>query len=71
MALRYCFESSYIPSVLAKCRKNDLAVVDTEGCESAVRTAVKRGVYAYLYLNVGALEKERPYADPIHYQLTP
>ena len=31
MALTYCFESSYIPSVLAKCRKNDLAVVDTEG----------------------------------------
>ena len=29
MAVTYCFESSYIPSVLAKCRKNDLAVVDT------------------------------------------
>ena len=43
MALTYCFESSYIPSVLAKCRKNDLAVVDTEGQESAVRQAVKRG----------------------------
>ena len=37
MALTYCFESSYISSVLAKCRKNDLAVVDTEGQESAVR----------------------------------
>lgn len=45
MALTYCFESSYIPSVLAKCRKYDLAVVDTEEQESAVRTAVKRGVW--------------------------
>jgi len=45
MALTYCFESNLIPSVLAKCRKNDLAVVDTEGYESAVMTAVKRGVW--------------------------
>jgi len=29
--LTYCFESSYIPSMLIKCRKNDLAVVGTEG----------------------------------------
>ena len=36
--LTYCFESSYIPSVLSKCKKNDLAVVDMEGHESAVRT---------------------------------
>ena len=35
MALTYCFESSYIPSVLSKCRKNDLAVVETQGYESA------------------------------------
>jgi len=33
MALTYCFESNFIPSVLSKCRKNDLAVVDTDGCE--------------------------------------
>ena len=31
MSLTYCFESSCIPSVLAKCRRNDLAVVGTEG----------------------------------------
>ena len=49
MALTYCFESSCIPSVLAKCRRNDLAVVDTDGQESAVRQAVKRGVYVYGY----------------------
>ena len=39
MALTYCFESHLIPSVLAKCRRNDLAVVDTEGNEKAVREA--------------------------------
>lgn len=61
MALTYCFESSYIPSVLAKCRRNDLAVVDTELHEKAVREAVNRGVWVYGYLNVGALEKERSY----------
>lgn len=49
MSLTYCFESSLIPSTLAECRKNDLAVVDTEWQESAVRTAVKRGVWVYGY----------------------
>ena len=47
--LTYCFESPYIPSVLAKCRKNDLAVVDTDGCEAVVKTAVNRGVLVYGY----------------------
>ena len=61
MALTYCFESHLIPSVLAKCRKNDLAVVDTEGQEKAVRNAVNRGVYVYGYLNVGAVENGRSY----------
>lgn len=61
MSLTYCFESSLIPSVLAKCRKNDLAVVDTEGCESAVRTAVRRSVWVYGYLNMGAVENGRSY----------
>ena len=47
--LTYCFESVYVPRTLEKCRKNDLAVVDTEGHESVIRTAVKRGVYVYGY----------------------
>lgn len=59
--LTYCFESAYVARTLAKCKKNDLAVVDTEGHEKAVREAVKRGVWVYGYLNVGALEKERSY----------
>ena len=59
--LTYCFESAHVPRTLARCRKNDLAVVDTEGYEKAVREAVSRRVYVYGYLNVGALEKERPY----------
>lgn len=67
MALTYCFESSYIHSVLAKCKRNDLAVVDTEGQESAVRTAVKRGVYVYGYLNVGAVESGRSYYENFHH----
>lgn len=70
--LTYCFESSHVPRTLAGCRKNDLAVVDTEGHEKAVREAVSRGVYVYGYLNVGALEKERPYYEKFkHLMLAP
>jgi len=29
--LTYCFESTYTARTLAKCKRNDLAVVDTEG----------------------------------------
>ena len=61
MALRYCFEQDRVKSTLDRSKKNDLAVIDTEGCESAVRDAVKRGVWVYGYLNAGALEKERTY----------
>ena len=63
MALTYCFESAYVPRTLARCKKNDLAVVDTEGHEKAVREAVSRGVWVYGYLNVGALEKQRSYYE--------
>lgn len=65
--LTYCFESNYIPSVLAKCKRNDLAVVDTEGHEKAVREAVRRGVYVYGYLNVGAIENGRSYYEDFHH----
>ena len=61
MALRYCFESDKVKRTLEKCKKNDLAVIDTENNESAVKSAVSRGVYVYGYLNVGALERERPF----------
>ena len=57
MALRYCFEQSYVTRTLAKSRPHDLAVIDTEGCEESVKSAVKRGVFVYGYLNAGALEK--------------
>ena len=60
--LTYCFESAYISRTLAKCKKNDLAVVDTEGHEKAVREAVNRGVHVYGYLNV-ALEDGRSYYE--------
>lgn len=70
--LRYCFESDKVKRTLEKCKKNDLAVIDTEGCESAVRSAVSRGVYAYGYLNAGALERERPYYGKFkHLRLAP
>jgi uncharacterized protein (TIGR01370 family) len=59
--LTYCFESAYVARTLAKCRKNDLAVVDTEGHELSVKNAVSRGVWVYGYLNVGALEDGRSY----------
>lgn len=63
--LTYCFESAYVARTLARCRKNDLAVVDTEGHELSVKNAVSRGVWVYGYLNVGALEKQRPYYDKL------
>ena len=63
MSLRYCFEQSYVSKTLSVSKKSDLAVVDTEGHEKSVREAVRRGVYVYGYLNVGALEKERPYYE--------
>jgi uncharacterized protein (TIGR01370 family) len=59
--LTYCFESAYVARTLAVCKRNDLAVVDTEGHERAVREAVSRGVYVYGYLNVGAVESGRSY----------
>ena len=65
MSLRYCFEASRVPTALSACKRNDLAVVDTEGHEKAVREAVKRGVWVYGYLNIGALEKGRPYYDKL------
>ena len=34
--LTYCFESAYVARTIARCRKNDLAVIDTEGRESLV-----------------------------------
>ena len=65
--LTYCVESSHVPRTLAKCRKNDLAVVDTDGCEKAVKNAVSRGVYVYGYLNVGAVESGRSYYENFHH----
>lgn len=47
--LAYCFESSYVPRTLARCKRNDLAVVDTEGHELSVKNAVSRGVWVYEY----------------------
>lgn len=61
MAMLYCFESAYIKKTLDKCKRNDLAVVDTDGCESLVKSAVNRGVFIYGYLNIGALEDGRSY----------
>ena len=65
--LTYCIESAYVARTLARCKKNDLAVVDTEGHEKAVKEAVSRGVWVYGYLNVGALEKERSYFERFHH----
>ena len=61
MALTYCFEKAYIKKTLDKCKRNDLAVVDTDGSESLVKSAVQRGVLIYGYLNIGALEDGRSY----------
>ena len=49
MALRYCFEQSYVAHTLSVSKPHDLAVIDTEGHTLAVRDAVKRGVWVYGY----------------------
>lgn len=62
MAATYCFEESKVKKTLAKCKKNDLAVIDCEGIpDEVIIAAVKRGVKIYGYMNAGALEKERNY----------
>ena len=72
MALRYCFEQSYVARTLSHSKPHDLAVIDTEGMEESVRNAVKRGVFVYGYLNAGALEKERSYYPQFkHLRLAP
>ena len=60
MSLRYCFEEGHVKATLARSKPHDLAVIDTEGCEESVKSAVKRGVFVYGYLNAGALEKGMP-----------
>lgn len=65
--LTYCFESAYVARTLARCKRNDLAVVDTDGHEKAVREAVTRGVWVYGYLNVGAVESGRSYYEDFHH----
>lgn len=59
MSLTYCFELPYTKNTLYKCKRNDLAVIDTYGSESLVKSAVNRGVLVYGYLNIGALEDGR------------
>lgn len=61
--ITYCFEQGYVAKTLKNTAIHGLAVVDTEGCEPAVRNAVKRGVYVYGYLNVGAVESGRSYYE--------
>lgn len=62
MALRYCFEESKVRKTLERSRKNDLAVIDSDGIPvSVIKKARNRGVLIYDYLNVGALERERSY----------
>lgn len=62
MSLRYCFEESKVLRTLSASRKNDLAVIDTDGISTAaIKAACARGVWVYGYINAGALEKERSY----------
>jgi len=56
MALKYCFEQKYVARTLKSCKKNDLAVIDTDGIDPAIiKNAINRGVLIYGYLNAGAL----------------
>lgn len=64
MSLRYCFEEDHVKATLNRSKKNDLAVIDTDGISaSLIKSAVNRGVFVYGYINVGALEMGRSYYD--------
>ena len=66
--LYYCFEEDYVKSALAKSKKSDLAVIDTDGIPaSTIKAAAGRGVYVYGYINVGALEDGRSYYQKFKY----
>ena len=52
MALRYCFEQSYIPKTISRSKPHDLAVIDTDGISTAaIKAACARGVWVYGYIN--------------------
>ena len=51
MALCYCFEASRVLVTLSAYKRNDLAVINTEGRESLVMKTVNRSVYVHKYLN--------------------
>lgn len=62
MSLCYCFEQEYVGRTFNRSKKNDLAVIDTDGISmAAIRAACARGVWVYGYINAGALEKGRSY----------
>lgn len=64
MSLRYCFEEDHVKATLNRSKKNDLAVIDTDGIgTSLIKSAVNRGVFVYGYINAGALESGRSYYD--------
>jgi len=66
--LRYCFEESKVLRTLNTSRKNDLAVIDTDGISTAaIKAACARGVLVYGYLNVGAVESGRSYYENFHH----
>lgn len=66
--LIYCFEQNRVESTLKKCKRNDLAVIDTDNIDpDIIRKSVKRGVHVYGYINIGALEKERSYYNRFKY----
>lgn len=62
MSLRYCFEEDCVKATLNRSKRDDLAVIDTDGIPIAtIRDAVRRGVHVYGYINAGALESGRSY----------
>lgn len=62
--LRYCFEEDYVKATLNRSKPKDLAVIDTDGIStSTIKSAVNRGVFAYGYINAGALENGRSYYE--------
>lgn len=54
MSYVVALEKAYIKRTIAKSKPHDLAVIDTDGINTAaIKAACARGVWAYGYINAG------------------
>jgi hypothetical protein len=71
MAYTCCLENLYIHKTLSASKRSDLAVVDTDGCEALVKSAVNRGVYVYGYLTSVLLRMAEATTNSLNLSVSP